>query len=242
MTQSFDIHRQIPLPATPAEVWEAVATGAGNLGWLFPMEIEPWVGGLVSRGPGKVAVWNPPHAFSSRHESDAVTASLSYRIEAAENGSVLYPHVHRTYNQPIENFAGQQDAAEAYSDFYYHTLGEYLGHFKGRPAICVQVYGGKDSRGPDAFTVLQRALGLTDGVKVGDALRIAPAGLPPVDVVVDYLDERFLGLRGAEGLYRFFAGNHWGASVWLSLHLFAENLEADAISAAWQDWILGIYA
>ena len=76
MTQTLDFQRQTVLPAAPERVWSAVATGAGNLAWLFPMEIEPWVGGVVSRGPCTVTVWNPPSDFACVHEAEALTAGM----------------------------------------------------------------------------------------------------------------------------------------------------------------------
>jgi hypothetical protein len=242
MTQTLDFQLQTPLPAAPERVWNAIATGAGNLGWLFPMEIEPWVGGVVSRGPCIVTVWNPPGDFACVHEAEALTATLTYRIEARDGGSVLHTHVHRDYHQPIDDLPVQLEAAETHTDFYHHTLGEYLRHFDGRPATFVQVIGPDASRAKGSFLALQRALGLPEGVKAGDAVRIAPAGLPALDVVVDYVDPLFLGLRGSGGFYRFFGRNHWGVPVALCLHLFGSGVDAAQAEQDWHAWLDGVFA
>src|ERR1041384_2017826 len=52
MARELEVLREQDLPATPEQVWDAVATGAGNLGWLYPMEVEPRVGGKGTRGGG----------------------------------------------------------------------------------------------------------------------------------------------------------------------------------------------
>lgn len=64
--------REIEIPATPEDVWQAIATGAGNAGWLFPAEIEEREGGsmLVHRAPfggdapATVTAYEPPHRFA----------------------------------------------------------------------------------------------------------------------------------------------------------------------------------
>ena len=42
MIHPFDIHHQMLLSHPPEDVWQCITTAAGNLGWLFPIEIEPW--------------------------------------------------------------------------------------------------------------------------------------------------------------------------------------------------------
>ena len=37
MAREFEIRREVELPATPEQVWAAVATAAGTTSWLFPM-------------------------------------------------------------------------------------------------------------------------------------------------------------------------------------------------------------
>ena len=41
MAKEFEIRREVDLPATPEEVWDAVATGPGTASWLFPEEPGP---------------------------------------------------------------------------------------------------------------------------------------------------------------------------------------------------------
>jgi uncharacterized protein YndB with AHSA1/START domain len=52
MPREFECSRELVLPASPEQVWEAVATTAGNAAWVFPNEIKP-------DGSG-VTAWDPP--------------------------------------------------------------------------------------------------------------------------------------------------------------------------------------
>ncbi len=52
----------------------------------------------------------------------------------------------------------------------------------------------------------------------------------------------FLGVRTADGLYRFFGRNRFGGVVGMSAHLFADGIDAAAREAALQSWLDGVYA
>jgi hypothetical protein len=66
-----------------------------------------------------------------------------------------------------------------------HTLSEYLEHFNGRPATYIGeipsgIQGPPTSATP-GFGRLQQALGLGARVSEGDAVRLTPHGLEPID-------------------------------------------------------------
>ncbi|MGH3856843.1 MAG: SRPBCC family protein [Pseudonocardiaceae bacterium] len=242
MVQQFEISREYELPATPEQVWDAVATGAGNLGWLFPIEIEPQEGGAVSRGPSTVTSWDPPWRFACRHESEEFSADLEYLIKERDGGTILCTVIRRVYSGVVGDDEARTDGAAKHTDFYQHTLGQYLRYFSGRRATYVQAQGPANSADANAFTVLRRALGLIDDVAEGETARLALAGLDPLDAVVDYSTPHFIGLRTADGLYRFFGRNAWGMPVGLSLHLFADDVDQDKTEHAWRVWLDGVFA
>jgi hypothetical protein len=246
MTREFEIRRERELPATPEQVWEAVATGPGNLGWLFPMEIEPREGGVVSRGPCTVTVWDPPRRFGCRYENeDGFSNNLEYLIDMRDGGNtVLRTGIHWVHRGTVDDgWESRADAADKHTDFHHHTLEQYLKYFSGRPATYVQAQGPADSTDANAFPVLRRGLGLTGDIAEGDTVRVTLPELDSLDdAVVDYLSPHFIGLRTADGLYRFLDGNPWGWPVRLSHHLFADNADQDKAEHAWRVWLDAVFA
>jgi uncharacterized protein YndB with AHSA1/START domain len=239
VTQEVEIRRETVLAATPAEVWHAVATGEGNLGWLFPMDIEPWVGGKVSRGPSTVTEWDPPRRFASLYESaDGFAAGLEYSIEAlGDERSVLRSRIHYVNRGEADDLWDVRlEAAESSCDFYYHTLGLYLRYFGRRRATYVEL-DQESGPGPNGFAELRRRLGVVDDTAVGDAVRLTVPGLDPLHLWVEYLTAQFIGLRSAEGLYCFIGRDAWGWPIGLRLHLFGEDVDQEATEKAWQKWL-----
>lgn len=134
MAREFEVCREQDLPVPPAQVWDAVATGPGNLGWLYPMEIEPRVGGKVTRGDATVVAWEPPHHFAVRATQEGgFSNTLSYRIESADGvTSHLRMGIHWVHTGIVDgawNWDAKTDVAEKYVDFHQHALAEYLRHF-----------------------------------------------------------------------------------------------------------------
>ncbi|GAA2251172.1 MULTISPECIES: SRPBCC family protein [Kitasatospora] len=243
MAREFQVRREQELPATPDQVWRTVATAGGNLGWLYPMEIEPHVGGKVSRGDGTVVAWEPPHHFAVRATRDGgFSNTLSYHIEAADGGtSHLRMGIHWVHEGVVDDgWDTRADAAEKHVDFYQHSLAEYLTHFAGRPAVYVKADRPGPSADPAEFAALRRRLGLAVGTAVGDRLSVdLPGGDGPVEMVVDWLSRDFVGLRGPDALYRFFDGSSWNWPIWLGHHLFADDADEQQATKAWNAWLNG---
>jgi hypothetical protein len=235
MPREFEIRREVELAATPEQVWEAIATGPGNAAWLFPTGIEPRQGGTSADG-STVTVWDPPRHFVARAEGEGGWFNaVEAIVEGREGGSAVLRWVHSGIF--VDDWDNQYDSADHHTDFYLHTLGQYLRYFSGRTATYVGAQGPPDSTGPDAFAVLRRALGLAGEVAVGDRVHLSLPGLDPLDGVVDYLAPQFIGLRTADGLYRFFGRNAWGMPVGLGHHLFAEGVDQEKTAQAWRAWL-----
>lgn len=139
----FDIRREVVLPVGPEQVFEAVTTGQAN--WLFPMPATP-----------EPEAWAPPTHFAVRQVGeDGWFNALEYVIEAREGGTAVLRYVHSGVF--TDDWDNQYDGASKHTDFYLHTLGQYLGHFAGRSATYVSVSGPEPSRKPDAVETLKRA-------------------------------------------------------------------------------------
>jgi hypothetical protein len=79
-------------------------------------------------------------------------------------------------------------------------------------------------------------------VAAGDRVRLTPAGLEPIEAVVDYSTDTFLGVRSANALYRFYGRDAWGHPVGVAHHLFGDGVDAAAQEKAWGDWLSGVFA
>ena len=209
-----------------------MATAAGNAAWLFTNEIAP-------DGSG-ASVWDPPHRFAVRTVQGDWFNALEYEIESQDGSSTTLRYSHSGIF--LDNWDTQYDAVQQHTDFYLHTLGEYLQHFTGKPATYIGggpggLQGPMGSAAPDGFRRLQKALGLTPALAEGDAVILTPDGLDQLNAVIDYKQPNFLGARAGDGLYRFFGRNAFGAPVGMSIHLFGENVNADAVTQSWQGWL-----
>jgi len=241
MYKEFRISREVELPAPPDAVFQAVATGEGVASWLFPAEIASGEGGEAPDG-SKVIAWDPPRQFSVRAEQpDGWFNQLDYRIEARGDGAILR-YVHSSVIDEAD-WDDQYDAADGHTDFYLHTLGQYLAHFSPRTATYVGggpggLSGPEASMTPDAFVKLQAALGIPDGASVGGSVRLAHED---VDGVIDYRTEHFLGVRTGDALYRFFGRNAFGGPVGMSIHHFGPGIDAEQLGAGWTEWMKSVY-
>jgi uncharacterized protein YndB with AHSA1/START domain len=241
MAREFEIRREVELPATPEQVWQAVATGDGTAAWMFPVaEGGPSRVGEVWAGH-TVTAFDPPRHLAVRAEGPdgQVMNALEYIIEAQDGGTVLLRYVHSGVF--TDDWDNQYDSAGQHTDFYLHTLGQYLRYFAGQRPTYIAAEGPEAAKATDAFDALRHELGLTAASAPGDQVRLTPPGLDPVDAVVDYAAPNFIGVRSADGLYRFFGRNAFGMPVGLSHHLFAPDVDKDKTQLAWQSWLDGLY-
>jgi uncharacterized protein YndB with AHSA1/START domain len=243
--KAFEIVREFEVDATPEQVWEAITTGTA--GWLWPMEYEPREGGAAPFG-GTVTAWDPPHRLTGRVEApeglDGIPQTLNqldHTIEPREGGRRAWVrYVHSGIF--TDDWETQYDGANKHTDFYLHTLGQYLVHFAGRPAVFASADGPAASTAADAFEVVRRGLGLAEDVSEGARVRVEVPGLGPADAVVDYRNAYFIGLRTDDAMYRFFGRNHFGAPVGVSVHQFGAGADPKETERAVQDWLAGLFA
>lgn len=232
---SFEVHWDGVLPAEPQQVWDAIT--AHTAGWLWEIDYEPRPGGTergLNPGGGQVVVWDPPRRFVTRSTSGNAN-ELDHRLGPCAAGTYLR-YSQRT--EAPENFATEVDACRNHTDFYLHTLGEYLRHFPGQDATYVHASAPENAVGVD-FAAVLATLGVRD-VAVGDEVRLRPDGLAPTDGVVDYAAPAFLGIRSADTLYRFFGRDRWGWPVGVAIHSFECDTEAATLGRSWSDWLSGL--
>ena len=231
MSPEFKCERTIDLPASPDKVWQAVATTDGLAAWLFPMPIPPIGDGTT--------IWNPPHHLAIRMQQGDWFNALDYTIDS-QNGSSRLRYVHSGIF--VDDWDTQFDAVQQHTDFYLHTLGQFLEFFNGRPVTFVGdipggIQGPASSASPEAFEKLKQALGIGPDVAVGSEVHLAPHGVANVDGVVDYLTANFLGIRTPSSLVRFFGRNAFGQPVGMSIHAFDAAVDGAAAASSWHEWL-----
>jgi hypothetical protein len=242
MVREFEVRWEGELPAAPHDVWDAMTRHAD--GYLWKVEYEPWVGGAergLTAGGGTVTAWDPPRHFATRTrpetERDGVN-ELDYLLEPV--GPVTYLRYTHRCAVPADDFDRQLDACRRHTTFYLHSLGQYACHFAGREAVYVSV-GAPASSAQGGFVALRRALGVADDVVAGDPVRLNPAGIEPIEGVVDYANDAFLGVRSADALYRVYGRDTWGWPAGIAHHLFAGSADRDESERAWSDWVAGVF-
>ena len=99
------------------------------------------------------------------------------------------------------------------------------------------IQGPPASATPDGLERLQRALGVGTRAGEGDRVALTPDGLEPIEGVINYRRPHFLGVRSPDALSCFFGRNAVGAPVGMSIHLFADGVDAESITHDWQQWL-----
>jgi uncharacterized protein YndB with AHSA1/START domain len=243
MSRPFEITREVDLPAAPEDVWTAIT--ADPAAWQFPTGMEIPAGGTPPEG-APVTTWEPPRRLVIRMEApDGTFNALDYSIEARGGGTAHLRYVHSGIL--ADEWEDQYDAIDGHTDFYLHTLGQYLEHFNGRQVTYVGqpsagIEGPEAAGTADAMDTLRAALGVSPGARVGAPVHASLGDAGMLDGVIDYSTPAFLGIRTADGLYRFFGRNHFGSVVGMSAHLFTDGVDAAGREAELKAWLDGVYA
>ncbi|MGH9118229.1 MAG: SRPBCC family protein [Acidimicrobiales bacterium] len=256
---------EIEVPGRPEEVWQAIATGEGNAGWMFPAEIEAQVGGAIAiaRGPyggtaaATVTAWDPPHRFAFEEAmrapdgSSAEPWATEYLVEAVGGGTCIV-RVVSGFHRDGESWEAMVEGAGEGWRGALTILRAYLTHFAGQRATGLDATGNVgrplDERAEVAADLLG-ALGLT-GLKAGDPFR-APGDAPPLAGIVEEASPfgeapETVGVllrasRPCPGLFEISTFSMDGATVTVnvSAHLYGSNAAAVAEreQPAWQAWL-----
>lgn len=243
MSREFEVSREIDLPASADDVWTAITVDTAA--WQFPTGLEVPAGETSSEG-SPITTWDPPHRLVVRVESpDGTFNALDYEIEARDGGTARLRYVHSGIL--ADGWEDQYDAIDGHTDFYLHTLAQYLEHFNGRPVTYVGrpsagIEGPEAAGAPEAMETLRAAIGVTSDAAVGGRVGTTLGDAGRLEGVIDYSTPEFLGVRADEGLYRFFGRNHHGTVVGMSAHLFVEDVDAETREAQLKAWLDGVYA
>ncbi|HEV7862058.1 MAG TPA: SRPBCC domain-containing protein [Acidimicrobiia bacterium] len=235
MGKPFEVRKEIPVPARPEQLWEAIATGPGLGAWFMPMELDP--------DSSLVTGWEPGRRLAIRTPSapDGSFQAFEYRIEAAGPDGAVLRFVHNGFTS---DDWGDEYAAMTSSgwDMYFHTLRQYLTHFAGRPAVYLEAEAPPASTKPEGWARLVAALGLDEPAETGTPVRLDLPGVGPVDGVVDYVMPTFIGLRAPLALVRFHGRAGIGMPVAVSQHTYVATFDTASARRGWESWLAGVFA
>ncbi|GAA4711930.1 hypothetical protein GCM10023215_63090 [Pseudonocardia yuanmonensis] len=212
MSRPFEIRREVVLPASPEEVWRAIATPEGQAGWF-----------MTSPDPAEVGAEIDEDA-PNRLEQRFGTQAIEYVLEAASGATTVLRFVHSGMAE--DDWGDEFETMTGFGwDLYLFTLGEYLRHFPGRPAVYVEA---EAPAAPEAWKRILAALG--DPAE-GDAVEVLGAS-----GVVDKRTDHYLGVRTADALIRFHERSLIGMPVAVGHHDYRSGIDVQAETEAWTRW------
>ncbi|MEV0562552.1 hypothetical protein [Dactylosporangium sp. NPDC050588] len=230
MGREFEIVREGALPVDQVAVFDGFADGTA--GWLWPMEYEHREGGAAAFG-GTVTVWDPPHRLVSRMDGpDGWFNQLEHVVAAAPGGGSTWRYVHSGIF--VDDWEQQYDGASQHTDFYLHTFGQFMLHFRGRPVTYVTV----DAPADAGFATVRAALG-TDATPEGGPVDLSLPHVGRVQGVLDYRHRHFVGIRTGDALIRCFGRSAFGGVDAVAVHHFG-GADPAALEKAWRDWLTEI--
>ena len=255
MSAERRIEVEVEVPATPAEAWEAIATGPGITAWFMPAEVEGRVGGSVvhrheadMETSGEITAYEPPRRFAYQEAGwmpdeehvEHLTAT-EFLVEARSGGTCVVRLVMsgfgegETWDRAIESFTSGWNQALL-------ALRLYLTHFPGQAASSVNV-GDMTTGDKDAiWAELASALGVPPTPAAGERIATDAPGAPVLAGTVEEAGGRMITLvldEPARGIGFVGAGGP-GEQVYLFIRaqLFGDGAPEVAAreQEAWKAW------
>lgn len=237
MSNNFEIRKEVVLEATPEQVWQAIATPEGRAAWS-PDPYGSHEDLLEDRDPPtRLAVRTPEAPNGEFH-------AFEYIVEARDGSTTVLRFVHSGFLGNDWDAEYNYEELTSYGwDMYLHTLAQYLKYFPGRTATYVEAQAPPAAATQEAWSVLEKGLGLSGPVELGESVRLNPEGLPPIEGVVDYVlpGEDFLAVRAGDGLYRFHSMAPMGMPIAVGHYIYADIDRASA-EKAWKSWLDRLFA
>jgi uncharacterized protein YndB with AHSA1/START domain len=246
MKGDWEIHSEAELEASPEQVWQALATGAGLNAWFSgAIELQPGPGGTLRSTTGgysdelSVTAWEPGRRVTYRSAEDADNRfyALEWLVQGRAGGTLL--RCVASGFIPGDDWEAEFDSLRDGGAMYFLSLVQYLNFFSGQAALVVDAFSSPQADWAHAWQVLTDALGLTASVAAGDHVLLAPAGLTPIAGEVFIAAKHVLAIRAEHGLYRFVQA---GPVALASHRIFDANSNPQQTGQAWQAWLTQVFA
>lgn len=188
----------VEVPGTPAEVWQAIATGPGVSSWFVPTSFEAADGKPVAVtmrfGPGMevrspVTEWNPPHTFTAQGQGwgGSPPIATAWHVEPVAEGRCRL-RVTNSFVAETDDWDSQLEATEAGWPGFFRTLTLYMTHFRGQPSALLQLMAPVPGTEAEAWAALGNATGL-DSLRIGQPWA-TPAGVPSLGGIAEYVSDK----------------------------------------------------
>ena len=242
MGHQFAQQHSAKVPASPDEVWSAIATGPGIDSWFMGRnQVTAGAGGTVRTVFGEYAPeleitgWDPDHrlAYGTGRAPDGRFIAYEFLIEGRAGGSTVLRTVTSGF-LPGEDWAEEYEAMTLGGELYFRTLVEYLTYFAGRFAVPVTAFGPPGTSWTRDRALLCRELGLTEPVAPGAPVRFG-GEVGPADGTVYFASAHAIGVRAPDAMYRFMRG--FAMPVIAAHHLFGPDAEPGQARQAWETWL-----
>ena len=197
MGKEFEIRLDAEVPATPEQVWEAIATGPGISSWFIGRTEVDGNSVRTSFGDdwipaGTVSTSEAPRRFAYRSDTadDGRFIAYEYLIEGRDRAATVLRTVTSGF-LPGDDWADEFEAMRYGTELFFHTLVEYLRYFPGRAASPVTAFGPPVTDWPQAWRRLYAALGLDPAPRAGDLVSTELIA----DGIVYFTNPHTIGIR-----------------------------------------------
>ncbi|WP_433359366.1 SRPBCC domain-containing protein [Actinoplanes sp. CA-142083] len=197
MGKDYEINLDATVDATPAQIWDAIATGPGMTTWFIGRtDID---GNTVRTAfgdnwipTGTIKTKDQPQhfAYESERAPDGRFSAYEFLIEGRDHSATVLKSVTSGF-LPGDDWADEYEAMQYGTQLFFATLVEHLRHYPGQTATPVTAFGPPVTDWDATWKALHEKLG---------------------DATVYYSNPHTLGLRTPTGLHRYIRGFH-GALV-----------------------------
>jgi uncharacterized protein YndB with AHSA1/START domain len=177
------VEMEVVVPGSPEQVWEAVATGAGNSAWFTRTTIDERVGGAIhfdfgpnGKSHGEVIAWDPPHRFAYVEREWAEGAppiETEITVTTRSGDRCVLRMVHSLFAS-TDDWNDQMEGFENGWPAFFAVLDLTLRHFVGRPAANFVVFERVPAGVTDAWRSFSEVLGVRGGAP-GDVITLRGA-------------------------------------------------------------------
>lgn len=258
------VEMELIVPGTLDQVWQAMATGAGNTAWFTRATIEEHAGGALrfdfganGESKGEVTAWEPPLRFGyveREWAEGAPPVATEITVTARSGGRCVVRMVHSLFTE-TDNWDDQLEGFEGGWPGFFQVLRLYLAHFAGMQAASFWVMASVEAPQREVWRVLTERLGLAAANAGEERTTTSQAETPAPEILSGIVErveqdnrQRYVLLRlngPAPGIALIGTyGTGQATNVSLVFYLYGDDAEqrCQASEPRWRDWLRDTFA